>query len=449
MNLKKILLFCLFAGVFCACNQGREAGTEITVTVVGLVTPAVTPETSGLPENTKMPSMTEKPENTPTEGMHPAIIMVPIDEEHFTNAVFRRFLSVKYDKDKDGFLSQSEREVIKEMEWDPYEMVREGIGTDHDEVAEATLDGFEYFPYLEDLNVVNAGEVIFKNHPSIRYVGGTEGGIGLLYMENCPSLERIGGYAYSGNVSVINCGNLKSFGVRNSDFESLSFSACPQLVLDFEEWNSVTGLSLDADAVLTALPYGLYTFKKDGYPELPGLSFETIEWENVAEQALEMPEGEDFFIRNFDKDDFSYMGIQVLEKIENCYDEQGRKGWNICIDRKTDAYSKTTFSLYTETNPEPEQIFVHPVGLEEAEVLEYSPNHGGSFHIIWELEAVYADNSGEIVLGTMTDDQYWTITSDGTKTRYRSEWEWKKNGSRQYQTEKQLYGEADRVQEET
>ncbi len=371
---------------------------------------------------------------------------IPIDETHFTCGAFREFLSILYDTDQDGFLSLAEREAVEEIYWDDWYALEE-MGISRENIEQPWhLDGFEYFPCLKSLTVISASSVALKNHPSIRNIGGGEGGIGQLLIENCPALEYIGGSMYGGaEWSVTNCENLKYFTVHDSEFGSLAFSGCPQLVLDFEDaGNQVGSLRLDADAVLTELPGGICRIV-DGSSRPPfwkdGLTCENIQWENVSEQSIEMPlpaEEEDFF-RYFGRDDFAYMGVQVLEKIEDIYDEQGRKGWNICIDRKENAYSKTAFSLYTEETPEPEQIFVRPAGVSKAEVLEYSPNKGVSFHIVWEQEVVYMGMAGETVLGTMlTGDRYWTIAPDGTKKGYRSEKDWKENGSRKYQAEKQF-----------
>ena len=187
MNLKKIsVLFLLIAtltGTFCACGRYQEINSDNGMTLTPIaetVTPVLTKE--------PVPTLITEQEE-----------MIPIDAEHFTDEAFREFLSTWYDTNQDGVLSLVEREAVKEMEWEG----NPGKRTD------GILDGFGYFPYLEELTVINADKVIFENHPSIRLIGGGEGGIGLLYMENCPALEYIGGDLYSGNVTIKNCRNLK------------------------------------------------------------------------------------------------------------------------------------------------------------------------------------------------------------------------------------------------
>jgi len=383
MNLKKIrVLFLLtgtLTGVFCACHRYQEGNPDTGATLIPTVE-------TGTPMLTKEAVPTLKPEHRE---------LLPIDEAHFTSEVFRNYIAEHYDCDGDGYLSNTEQAAITEI----------CIDYSEDAFAEERLDGFEYFPALERLDISSAGEIVLQNHDGINYFGGEEGHVGKIFIENCPALTNIGFYHHG--------------------IDSLYISkASPEARL------VVTGcylkqLALDADITLgVGSEHGSELLPISG-EDFNGI--ENIEFLSQNETAVPFSEKywKDYFER-FDKNDFSYMGVQVLEKIEDCYDEQGRKGWNICIDRKIDAYSKTVFSLYTETNPKMEQIFVRPAGVEGIKILEYSPNHGGSFHIIWELEAVYADDSGEIVLGTMKENQYWTVSADGTKVRYRSKGEWER-----------------------
>lgn len=68
---------------------------------------------------------------------------VPIDEEHFPDAEFRRYLSEIRDKDKDQILSQEELENTKVMYFvEPF---------DDDDYNIKTYQGIEYLPFLEKL----------------------------------------------------------------------------------------------------------------------------------------------------------------------------------------------------------------------------------------------------------------------------------------------------------
>lgn len=444
MNLKKIAFLCFLIGAFCACNQSRETNTTVTPAEV-TVTPVLTSEATvtGLPENTKTPSVTGKPENSPTEvpteslrltpTPEPADELIPIDTEHFTDVAFRKFISVKYDTDGNGYLSRTEREIVEEMDlsfWHLYDI----------DIELDVVDGLEYFPKLKQLVLNGLYKVIIKNHPSLEQLGGTEIGIAEIKIEDCPALESIV-FSYSDikNITIKNCENLKFLYTVRSISDDVSgiweFRNTPELIICTDDSFSAKQLILDADAVIAKDEYYTSMDKEN----MISIAESGITLCDVCEVRME-GEKEDSFIHakfsladSFTEADFAYMGVQVLEKMEDSYDEQGRKGWNICIDRKIDAYSKTAFSVYTEERPEPEQIHVCPGEASKVDILEYSPNRGIAFKVIWDLEVVYRNEAEEAVLGTMTESQYWTIGTDGVKRRYTSENEWKKNASYVYQ----------------
>lgn len=132
MRKKKALIrfvFCLFVGILCACH--REQETDLTVTPV--------------PE--------------------PAEELIPIDKEHFTSADFRKVISENYDTDGDGYLSDTEREAVLTISW-AEDVLPEGELQDGFQV----IDGLGYFPNLRFLSAGRAGQIIIKDHPSIRGV---------------------------------------------------------------------------------------------------------------------------------------------------------------------------------------------------------------------------------------------------------------------------------------
>lgn len=100
MRKQILILFCIFTGVLCACNQGKEINATVTPAEVS-ITPFPTPEVTltGLP--------------MPTAGLEEELI--PIDAEHFTSAVFREYIAEYYDRNKDGYLSDSERAAVTEI----------------------------------------------------------------------------------------------------------------------------------------------------------------------------------------------------------------------------------------------------------------------------------------------------------------------------------------------
>ncbi len=409
---KYLISFCLVTGVLCACNFKQE--------IENGVAPTVTEEITIYPAEVFQ-------ENNAIESKED---VVQINEAHFSDETFRRYISEKIDVDGDGALSRNERIAVKKITWDYYELEDEGIMLRMEDVFDAVLDGFEYFPNLERLTVTSAAKVIVKNHSSIRGIGGAEGGIGLLCVENCPALISIGGNMYSGNIEVKNCENMELFWARASSFGSVSFTGTPKLAV-WIEVSEIEKLQINADAVVSSGKSGLgrgcgsLVFGENGEVELDYGG--VIEWENRTGGALNVTT--DFFENCFEEADFSYMNIQLLEKIENIYDEQGRKGWNVCVDLMKNAYSKTAFSLYTEEQPAIEQIVVRPAGVVWVEVLEYSPNRGVSFEAELNFEVIYRNGEAEEVIGTLSDEQYWTILPTGEKIKYRSGKEWWDKGS--------------------
>ncbi|MCH5272549.1 MAG: hypothetical protein J1E35_02640, partial [Lachnospiraceae bacterium] len=97
-----LVILCLVTGAFCACNRGTETGGTGTQTPTAVITeaPTETPDNNG--EKT---STTITPMVTPTAAPLPAATaapegeLIPIDEAHFTDEVFRKFISAKYDTD--------------------------------------------------------------------------------------------------------------------------------------------------------------------------------------------------------------------------------------------------------------------------------------------------------------------------------------------------------------
>jgi len=120
-------------------------------------------------------------------------IEIPIDEAHFTSSLFREYLSKEIDIDKNGYLSGEERVDVRylylEAPVKTYPVQSSGFGV---------LDGFEYFPNLRYLCTNSAEQIIFTDHPSIHYVE-AKGGVGYLYVEDCPKFKMIS--AREGSIS--------------------------------------------------------------------------------------------------------------------------------------------------------------------------------------------------------------------------------------------------------
>ena len=152
-HMKKIIFCCMATVTLCGCKKAQE---EMSASL------------------SPSPAITEASEQ----------VEISIDAEHFSDEIFRKYIAGMYDLDKNGALSQAEREAVKEMEWElgnwAIERESEEWLTDkkdvmYREVCTAVLDGLECFPKLEHLRVNSAKNVVLKNHPSIRGISGDEG----------------------------------------------------------------------------------------------------------------------------------------------------------------------------------------------------------------------------------------------------------------------------------
>ena len=402
-RMKKIVLFCIAAVGLCGCKKIEEIPSSIS--------PA--------------PVITEAPEQKE----------IPIDAEHFTDEIFREYISGMYDLDKNGALSQAEREAVKEMEWEiGYWAIEKGSDdwlTDKADVIRhkvrtAVLDGLEYFPKLEDLRVYNAKSVVLKNHPSIQEISGDEGRIETVLIENCPMLERMAFGLFEGDFSVRNCERLRLASFGEAELGTLIFEETPQLVLylcdtDAEDItmdaNAVISMEGTSDIRILGTNYGEYT--KDGRVSF-GMN-ERIHWQNADESSVIMKEK--FALPQVSEDDFSYVDVRISEKEDETAPETGEKAWEIAIHRNEltmTEYDVNYYTVYAKEKPERSQIVLRPIGgVSGVSLNEYSPNKGVFFRPQWKFEVVYRDGDNEEVLGTFRYAEFWNITPDGTLSRYR------------------------------
>lgn len=393
-----IILFCFLAGALCACQEGQSANTGIT--------PEPTPEAvvTKPPEVTKAPLIIETPENSPTPYVMETA--VPIDEAHFTSAVFREFIKEEYDKDSDGFLSWAERGAVTEMQ----------LGDcGYNPFPGECLDGFEYFPNLTNLGISNncqAEQVIIRNHPSLQSFGGWEGGrIRRLQIENCPALTRIGFYIYR--------------------IDSLSVSGAPLAVLDLTH-TRLDSITLDADMVLYTSDgrtgEQIYTINEDDqfvylcdssyYAEEEGVCQQTpVEFTNQKEPQF--PFSEEYWTECLENSEFGELElfrVQISEKEEAGYNEKGQKGYAVRVfyTRSNHDYGDKTFVIYADEMPVREQFVFRPAAINGIENVEYSPNRGVCLLTKWDLAFVYRGEEEEQVLGVFErHEHYCAIAVDG------------------------------------
>lgn len=419
MNKKRSITYALFLmliGSFAACNKPSE-DVDLQIAQIMEAVP------------------------TALQFVDDSQALIPIDAEHFSDEIFRKYIAGMYDLDKNGALSQAEREAVKEMVWEMgYWAIEKGSDdwlTDkadviRHQVRTAVLDGLEYFPNLEDLRVNNAKSVVLKNHPSIRELSGDEGRIETVLIENCPMLERMAFGLFEGDFTVRNCERLRLASFGEAELGNLIFEETPRLVLYLENVG-VDSVTMDANAVISmegtsdirilGTNYGEDT--KDGRVSF-GMN-ERIHWQNVDESSVIIKEK--FALPQVSEDDFSYVDVRISEKEDETAPETGEKVWEIAIHRNEltmTEYDVNYYTVYAKEEPERSRIVLRPIGgvsgvgsVSSVSLNEYSPNKGVFFRPQWKFEVVYRDGDNEEVLGTFRHAEFWNITSDGTLSRYR------------------------------
>jgi len=398
MRKKKALtrfVFCLLAGMLCACHREQETG--MTVTPV--------PDLTALLGNTKAPSVTEEPGNhptvVPTREPSPTPVpelerkLIPIDEAHFTSADFRKVISENYDTDGDGYLSDTEREAVLTISW-AKDVLPEGKLQDGFQV----IDGLGYFPNLRFLSAGRAGQIIIKDHPSIRGVRLARESF--LYAENCPAFCSLSSFSSYGIIS-------------NPVYIS---KAAPDF---FWEWNwgetyrpgsgQLGKWALDGELIVcmgTKLPR-ILSGEKGGsgfYGELP------VQW-------LERTEDGVVLLEEFWKDYFVGKEVDFYEVFVSVWDEnikglpayfgegqvkdvmedsQGRGKWVLwASDPMTDATSNGIV-CYAEEMPEAEKIKLRIGEKSKVSSLDYSTERT-VLGLWYELEFWYQDGKTEKKIG--------------------------------------------------
>ncbi len=393
-----IFIFCLLAGLLCACHREQETG--MTVTPV--------PGLTALPGNTKVPSVTEEPGNhptaAPTRELSPTPVTgpegerIPIDEAHFTSADFRKVISDNYDTDGDGYLSDTEREAVLTISW-AEDVLPEGEMQDGFQV----IDGLGYFPNLRFLSAGRAGQIIIKDHPSIRGVRLARESF--LYAENCPKFCSLFSYWINSNQVYVS-------------------KAAPDFFWE-EHWGetyrSESGQFgkrvLDGKLVVcmgTKLP-GILSGEKGGrgfYGELP------VQWLERTEDGVVLLEEfwKDYFVGKEvdfygvsvsawedDRKGFpDYFGEgQIKDVVE---DSQGRKKWILSaydLDPMSDATSNGIV-CYAEEMPEAEKVKLRIGENSKVFWLEHSAEKT-RLGLRYELEFWYQDGGAEKKIGGLEE----------------------------------------------
>lgn len=373
-------------------------------------------------QGTTAPTLTSLPEISQKPGSGPEEDLILIDEERFGGKNFCAFLRSNYDLNQDGFLSEMERRSVKEIDycWGTRHEVKEyDFSLEPEE-----MKGFELFPELEEVWIDYADRVVIRGAQLLKSFGSGEGCIREAVLEDCPNLETIFYTESSGNLSVRNCEKLYSY--RNEFLEgTLSFSQTPDLHIEGAVHD--VDITLDADAFLSCFDMrrlDAVTLERCEEEQLllriPPLETQ-IRWNGVKEDFITLAEG--FPLLYIGEEAFQEMySFERFDKIEDIYDDKGRKGYNICVTYQGKRESKEAFSLYVDGVPEIEKLYLRPEKAEEVELYGYSPNKGVLFCTKWNLSLRYRTGEEDIVLGTLKNKQkqIWFIDGEGKPHCYES-----------------------------
>lgn len=152
-----------------------------------------------------------------------------IDEEHFPDKTLREYISKKYDKDKDGILSDEEANSVTDIGFVP-----DSFGgppeIDLDEITD--FKGIEYFPNLVNLSCMKySGKTVdVSNNTKLEYFGIQSGNLESIDISNNTNLWYLG--VIGTKVKVLDCSkNAKLIQVdaMDSSLESIDLSNNPNL----------------------------------------------------------------------------------------------------------------------------------------------------------------------------------------------------------------------------
>lgn len=412
MKLKKTIsctAMLIVIGTAIACNQspvsdvpevtqGGYAAENITLT------PAATP--------TDAPTPVATPTDAPTPAVTPFVDdrqeLIAIDEEHFEGEVLCILLKKSFDLDGDGFLSKMERERVdviriftdffNEFIWREEVYEDEGLNYILKILRNASYEKvFQYFPNLKGFGCAVASDIVVRNHASIRDIfGGDWGNRKRIVVEACPELR----YVYVGDVC-----------------EYVSITEVPQGVAAVNPENLQPRYVFDGNIFLRS-----FSSDSDDRELTSFLDEANLTWKNVKEQSVGYKKEEiDPALQGILFEEFSY---EVFEKIEDIYDENGVRGWNICVDTKERVYGKYPFSLYCEERPSEGDFKTQVSKVLQFSPFAYSPNRGVFGEAVLELETVYRSEAGEQVIGTLEKKRFCLIVPDGSVQLYRTENPW-------------------------
>ena len=422
---KKVVLSVLAFFLFvCACQKpAAQTDEEPTPIESGHSTATIAPENTTTPAPTATPIV--NPTSTPivlptaTPEAEPTKLVVQyepvlIDREHFGTERFCAYIKKNIDGNQDGFLSAEEGNAVTEINLTDFYYEKE-----NQDEPEGTAIGFFYFPNLTHLGFVSPDALIIKNHPSLTHYGLGEAKTKDTYIEDCPKLASIFYSNAYGNLHVSDCEALTEFYANDGTNEILEFRNTPNLSVKADGFSK---LVLDADAAISIggvklSPYGIENIRQEenrlhfSYQKFSQTREVTFEETNPT--IFDISEG--FPVRYVDAEEVACFSYEIFEMPEDVYDENGNKGYYVCITTKGDELRKESLPFYSPEYPDTARLFARPGQIEELSVFSYSPNKGVYIEVRWNFLIGYAGEDGEVILGsTGAKTQRWRIDVDGT-----------------------------------
>lgn len=386
----------------CGCSQGGTASEK-----------EITPSTV-IPRTTTELTSTQ----VPTEPMESTTqIYMDIDLEHFGSEAFCKFIRDNLDLDKDGRLSEAERQNVTELDLE-LEDSEERLAP-----IDGVVTGFSYFPNLKEIEVFSC--IVYQmeicKHPSLERYIAAECVLHNLLIEDCPKLTQVlFSSAVSVNLSIQNCENLNIFETNDSTNDYLKFVNSPNVLVCP---HSVSEIIMDASNFIGSGEYGLLSriLESDIKPEFDGNKLEYVVdethviWNGVKDDFLRL--AMDMPLRIIKENDIDCFTYEVFEGNEPEYDEYGNRRYYICITTRGDERRKESLPIFLSTYPEIEKLSVRPCEVKDLVVYRYSPNNGAFFDTKMTYTLMYCDGENEIEVGT-TGVKYlkWAVDGAGNVT---------------------------------
>lgn len=384
MKIKSSIVVFLLAGTLCACKQEEIVHNKVT---------DIPSPTENRIEEDKEKSMIEEKDGIGT--------LVPIDTEHFSDAYFRKIISVEYDKNGDGVLSIYEREAVISMNLSYHDVLK---GQEQLRVNNLVVDGLEYFPNLRMLYVDGAKQIIAKKHPSLRGIQVDEWkSVDFLYIKDCPQFCWMGGPYFN------------SYYIEN---------AAPEVLFEHGAYGSYRyKTKLDGK-----LSVSLRNFSK--FTEENAELFETlpVEWLQKTDEGVCIVEAYWKSFAEGQKVELYDVTVSEVEREEK-ENHEGAK-WDVYVD--SGDWDVSGLHIYADTEEKPEEVWLQIGKVNSVDYVEYSGDRRKMMRVTYDMEIVCSENGVIKLLKTIEDKEcqfYWN--EDGEMKMFENDWagmEWLDEG---------------------